>query len=176
VDGTSLLAQLIWSLLDRGWWTDERGANLLDGHAPFYDTYTCADGEHVAVAALEPPFYAALLDGLGLAGADLPDREDRNRWLELRTRFAKVFVTRTRDEWAAAFDGTDACVTPVLSFADAATHPHLVERATIIDPGGVRQAAPAPRFSRTPAGPRPTRAGLEDAGAVLADWSAPEKR
>jgi alpha-methylacyl-CoA racemase len=176
VDGTSLLAQLIWGLLDRGGWTDERAANLLDGYAPFYDTYTCADGAHVAVAALEPQFYAALLDGLGLAAADLPARDDRERWPQLRARFAEVFATRTRDAWAAVFDGTDACVTAVLSFAEAAAHPHLAERGTIIAPDGVRQAAPAPRFSRTPARWRPSSAAPEDAVAVLADWSSPEKR
>jgi alpha-methylacyl-CoA racemase len=170
VDGVAVLAQMIWSLLGQGIWTDERGANLLDGRAPFYDTYTCADGRHVAVGALEPQFFAALVGGLGLDPAEIPAQYDRDRWPDLRARFGEVFATRTRDEWAAAFDGTDACVTPVLSFAEAAGHPHLVARSTIVAPGGVRQAAPAPRFSRTPAGLRPLSGDDDDLAAVLADW------
>ena len=175
VDGVAVLAQMIWSLLGQGVWTDEREANLLDGRAPFYDTYTCADGEHVAVGALEPQFFAALVGGLGLDPAEVPAQYDRNRWPDLRARFAEAFATRSRDEWAAAFDGTDACVTPVLSFAEAAEHPHLVARSTIVAPGGVRQAAPAPRFSRTPADLRPPPGDHDDAETVLAEWIEGER-
>ena len=171
VDGSSLLVQMVWGMLAQGMWRDERGSNLLDGHAPFYDTYTCADGRHVAVGALEPQFYAALLAGLGLDGEDLPAQYDQSGWPALRARFTEVFATRTRDEWAEVFAGTDACVTPVLSFAEAREHPHLAARGTIVERDGVPQAAPAPRFSRTaPAVPGPL-ADPEPVEQVLADWS-----
>jgi alpha-methylacyl-CoA racemase len=171
VDGASLLAQMIWSLLGQGLWRDERGVNLLDGHAPFYDTYACADGRHVAVGALEPQFYAALLSGLDLDAAGLPAQYDRDGWATLRARFADAFAARTRDEWADVFDGTDACVTPVLSFAEAAAHPHLAARSTIVAPDGVRQAAAAPRFSRTAPGLRSLSGEPGSVDAVLADWA-----
>jgi alpha-methylacyl-CoA racemase len=170
VDGASLLAQMVWGMLAQKMWTDEREANLLDGHAPFYDTYTCADGRHIAVGSIEPQFYAALLAGLGLSDADLPSQFDRARWPVLKRRFAEAFATRRRDEWAAVFDGTDACVTPVLSFAEAAEHPHLAARNTIVAPDGVQQAAPAPRFSRTATEVPDRPDEPEDAEAVLADW------
>jgi alpha-methylacyl-CoA racemase len=171
VDGSSLLCQMVWGLLAQKVWSDEPDSNLLDGHAPFYDTYTCADGRHVAVGALEPQFYAALLDGLGLADAGLGHQLDRSRWPEMRARFTEIFVTRTRDEWAQAFAGTDACVTPVLAFGEVAAHPQIAARATIVEADGVPQAAPAPRFSRTPA-ELPTGAREpEPVDAVLADWS-----
>jgi alpha-methylacyl-CoA racemase len=170
VDGVSLLAQMIWSLLGQGAWVDERAANLLDGHAPFYDTYTCADGKHVAVGALEPQFYAQLLAGLGLDPSVTPAQDDRDRWPELRTTFRHVFALRTRDEWDEVFRDTDACVSPVLSFTEAIEHPHLAARSTVVAPNGVRQAAPAPRFSRTPAR-LPPLPHAEDVEAVLADWT-----
>jgi alpha-methylacyl-CoA racemase len=172
VDGTMALAQGIWSMRATGDWTDERAANLLDSGTPYYDTYECADGKYVAVGALEPQFYAQLLGGLGLAEADLPDRTDRSAWPLLRARFAEVFVTRSRDDWAQVFASTDACVTPVLTFEEVGKHPHMAERGNPMVLDGVPQAAPAPRFSRTPAPeptpPRPEGADLE---AVLADWT-----
>ena len=171
VDGASLLAQMVWSLLGQGRWSDDRGANLLDGHAPFYDTYTCADGRHVAVGALEPQFYAALLAGLGLDGEDLPAQYDEAGWPALRARFTGVFATRTRDEWAKAFDGTDACVTPVLAFGEVPAHPHIAARATIVERDGIPQAAPAPRFSRTSADVPDAPRDPEPVEQVLADWS-----
>lgn len=146
VDGTAALAQLIWALRGNGVWMSERGANLLDGGAPFYATYECADGKYVAVGALEPQFYAELLAGLGLADDDLPAQLDRSGWPVLRERFEQIFAERTRDEWVGVFAGTDACVTPVLTFAEAATDEHLSGRGTITD---TPLAAPAPRFSRT---------------------------
>jgi alpha-methylacyl-CoA racemase len=171
VDGASLLSQMFWGFLAQKIWVDERGSNLLDGAAPFYDTYTCADGRHVAVGAIEPQFYAALLAGLGLTDAGLPHQFDRDAWPATKERFAQVFASRTRDEWAARFDGTDACVTPVLAFGEVAAHPHLAARGTIVERDGVAQAAPAPRFSRTPA-QTPGRPGdAEPVEAVLADWS-----
>jgi alpha-methylacyl-CoA racemase len=119
VDGSALLTAFLYGLRARGAWQDERGANILDGGAPFYDTYQTADGEFVAVGALEPQFYARLLEGLGLADAGLPAQLDRAGWPALRERFAAVFASRTRDEWTETFAGTDACVAPVLSAAEA---------------------------------------------------------
>ncbi|HSA52492.1 MAG TPA: CaiB/BaiF CoA-transferase family protein [Yinghuangia sp.] len=171
VDGTALLGQMTLALRGMGAWSDERGANLLDGAAPYYDTYTCADGKFVAVGALEPHFYAALLDGLGLDPAGLPAQDDRSGWPALRARFTELFASRTRDEWAAHFAGTDACVTPVLTFAEAGAHPHIAARGTLVEVDGVLQAAPAPRFSRTPPAPPsvPGEPGA-DTEAVLRDW------
>ncbi|MEX5631649.1 CaiB/BaiF CoA transferase family protein [Parafrankia sp. FMc2] len=177
VDGTSVLLQMMFAWRGMGdWhgygpWTDERGTNLLDGSRPFYDTYTCSDGRHVAVGPLEPQFYAQLLKGLGLAEADLPDQFDPAGWPVLREAFTAAFAARTRDEWAALFDGTDACVTPVLTLSEAGEHPHLAARGAIVDADGVPQAAPAPRFSRSDT-PLPGPAAFSDADAVLTEWSA----
>jgi alpha-methylacyl-CoA racemase len=171
VDGVSVLAQMCWSLRASGLWTDQRGRNLLDSGAPFYDTYACADGRYVAVGALEPQFYAALLEGLGLTGQDLPGQLDPDGWPVLRERFTEVFAKRSCDEWIAVFEGTDACVAPVLSFAEVPTHPHIAARGTVIELDGVPQAAPAPRFSRTsPDRPAPPPQPGADTAAVLADW------
>ncbi|HEX6968206.1 MAG TPA: CaiB/BaiF CoA-transferase family protein [Micromonosporaceae bacterium] len=171
VDGAASLLTMLYTLLGAGAWTDERQANLLDGGAPFYDTYRCADGRHVAVGALEPQFYAALLDGLGLAGKLDGGQYDRSYWPAHREAFQRVFASRTRDEWAAHFAGTDACVTPVLSLAEAPHHPHLAARRTFTEVDGVVQPAVAPRFSRTtggnPTAPRPAGA---DTTAVLRSW------
>ncbi|WP_345622316.1 CaiB/BaiF CoA-transferase family protein [Streptomyces ziwulingensis] len=167
VDGAALLSQFVLGLRGSGEWTDERGANLLDGGAPFYDTYICADGGFVAVGALEPRFYAALLRGLGLTGEPLPDQSDRTGWPRLRRRFTEIFATRGRDEWAARFTGTDACVTPVLDFEEAAAHPHLAARGTYLRRGGVLQAAPAPRFPDGADG-----SGAEDGGGAAAPSEA----
>jgi len=169
VDGSALLTSFIYGLRARGAWRDERGVNLLDGGAPFYDTYATADGRHVAVGALEPQFYAALLAGLELTDAGLPAQLDVGGWPALRARFAEVFAQRTRDEWAAIFEGTDACVAPVLSPAEAFEHPHNLARRVFTDVGGLSQPAPAPRFGRTAAAspPKPpTRPGA-DTDAVL---------
>jgi alpha-methylacyl-CoA racemase len=175
VDGASLLGQLMWSLRGSGAWSDERSANLLDGACPFYDTYRCADGRFVAVGALEPQFYAALLAGLGLDGSQLPAQHDRGGWPVLRERFTAAFGAKPRDEWAEAFAGEDACVTPVLTFAEAQHHPHLAARETIIEVNGVPQAAPAPRFSRTPAAaPVAPPVPGDDTEAVFADWGLPD--
>jgi alpha-methylacyl-CoA racemase len=171
LDGVSVLAQMFWSLRACGLWSDQRGRNLLDSGAPFYDTYACADGRYVAVGALEPRFYAALLEGLGLAGRTLPAQLDQSGWPQLRERFTEVFASRSRDEWVAVFEGTDACVTPVLSFTEVPTHPHTAARGTIIELNGVPQGAPAPRFSRSvPDPPTPPPQPGADTAAVLADW------
>jgi alpha-methylacyl-CoA racemase len=133
-----------------GFWTDERGTNELDGGRPWYRTYACADGGWVAVGAIEPQFYAELLDGLGLDAATIPDRSDAAQHAALHQLFESIFRTRTRDEWAAHFADRDACVAPVLTLAEAPDHPHNVARRTFVDVDGIVEHAPAPRFDRTP--------------------------
>jgi alpha-methylacyl-CoA racemase len=151
VDGAALLTSFIHGMRAQGMWADRRGGNLLDGGAPFYDTYETADGGHMSVGALEPQFYAALLHGLGLDGEELPGQLDHDRWPELRARFTEIFKRKTRDEWTAVFAGTDACVTPVLGLGEAPGHPHNAAREGFVDVAGLVQPAPAPRFGRTPA-------------------------
>jgi alpha-methylacyl-CoA racemase len=159
VDGAAYLASFVYNFRRAGLWSDDRGTNLLDGGAPFYDTYETKDGKHVSVGAIEPQFYAALLRGLGLDPAKLPDQHDRSQWPATSARFAEIFRTHTRDEWSAVFDGTDACVAPVLTLGEAADHPHNRARGLLV-PGanGGLQPAPAPRLSGTPGrapGPNP---------------------
>ncbi|MET0495242.1 MAG: CoA transferase, partial [Actinoplanes sp.] len=170
VDGAAHLTTLLHGLTAEGRWRDERGVNLLDTGAPFYDVYPASDGGYLAVGALEPQFYAEFVRLLG-AGDDLPAQYDRARWPELRARFAAAFATRTRREWAEVFEGTEACVAPVLSFAEAAEHPHLAARGTYERRDGVVQPAAAPRFSGTPAEPAgpPAQPGA-DAEQILRDW------
>ncbi|HEV7627570.1 MAG TPA: CaiB/BaiF CoA-transferase family protein [Streptomyces sp.] len=171
VDGTSVLLQAIWGLRAEGRWTDTPASNLLDTGAPFYATYPCALGGYVAVGAIEPQFYAALLDGLGLGGDPLPAQYDPAGWPELRARFAARFLARTRDEWAHAFAHTDACVTPVLAFGEVATHPHIAARGTILEIDGVIQAAPGPRFSRTQLGtPAAPPVGPTELAEIRRQW------
>jgi len=175
VDGVSHLMASPYSLLAGGAWHDERGSNLIDSGAPFVDVYETADGRYVVAAALEAPFFAQLVDGLGLCDDDLPAQWDRTRWPELRQRLAVAFRTRTRDEWAAHFAGTDACVSPVLSMAEAPASSHLTARGTFFERDGAFEPAPAPRFSRTVPG-RPAAPPTPDARSVadaLAAWSAP---
>jgi alpha-methylacyl-CoA racemase len=180
VDGSALLTSFIYGMRASGSWHDQRGSNLLDGGAPFYDTYATADGGYVAVGALEPQFYAALLHGLGLTEAGLPGQHDRNGWPVLRKRFAEVFASRTRADWEQVFAGTDACVSPVLSLAEAPAHPHAQARGAFVEVGGITQPAPAPRFGRTAADnpaapPRPgadTDAVLAELGVTPADVAA----
>lgn len=166
-DGSALLTSLFHALGARGLWSDARGANLLDGGAPFYRCYACRDGRFVAVGALEPQFYAALIAGLGLTAEDAP-QFDMAGWPALHARFTALFATRDRDDWAARFAGTDACVTPVLTLEEAPRHPHNAARATFVD-RGVVQPAPAPRFDGTAAGPtaQPAPLSLDEA---LARW------
>jgi alpha-methylacyl-CoA racemase len=154
LDGVSLLLAQTWSFRNAGLWTDRRSANLLDGGAPFYDVYLCADGGYVALAPLEPKFWTEFLEGIAdIADTSTwPDRTDRARWPELRARIAAVFLRRSRDEWAGHFAGTDACVAPVLRLDEAVDHPHLRHRDSHGRwAAGGRHPAPAPRFSRTPA-------------------------
>ena len=150
MDGTAHLGAMLASLIAGGVWREERGTNLLDSGAPFYDVYETSDGRHMAVGAIEPPFYAELVDRLDLA-EHAPDRDDPRNWPALREALAARFRERSQAEWARVFEGSDACVAPVLPLTEAARHPHLVARHTYLERDGVLQPAPAPRFSRTPA-------------------------
>ncbi|MDQ6798505.1 MAG: CoA transferase [Actinomycetota bacterium] len=172
VDGAALLMAMICALRAAGRWPGEPGTNLLDGGAPFYGTYETADGGYVGVGALEPRFYDALVRGIGLDPADLPAQHDRTHWPTTKERFAAVFRTRTRTDWCALLEGTDACLSPVLGLDEAVDHPHIDARHTFIADGGVLQPSPAPRFGRTPAavaGP-PPRPG-QHTDEVLTGWT-----
>src|SRR6476661_11157015 len=171
VDGAALLMAPIYAMKARGRWQNERGVNMLDGAAPWYDTYACADGRWLSVGPIEPQFFALLCEKLGLDAKDFPDRMAPAAWPGLKDRLAAIFRTRTRDDWAALFAGTDACVAPVLDMEEAPTHPHNAARGTFAVRDGVVQPAPAPRFSATPAeigGPPPLRG--EHTDAVLQDF------
>ncbi|MFE7759182.1 CaiB/BaiF CoA transferase family protein [Streptomyces sp. NPDC057418] len=173
VDGAAHLATMIHGMLAAGSWQDRRGSNLLDGGCPFYGTYETSDGLHMAVGPLEQRFYEQFVRLLGIAD-DAPDRTDLGRWEELRTVVADRFRTRTRAEWTEVFEGTDACVAPVLSLREAPRHPHLAARSTYVEHGGLTQPAPAPRFSATPVSVRsgPALPGA-DTQEVAVDWDVP---
>jgi len=169
-DGASALMAMIYGFKANGTWRDLRGANLLDGGAPFYGAYPCADGKFVAVGALEPQFFAAFVAGLGLDAVALGDRWNRANWPAWREAIGEALLRRPRDEWSEIFAATDACVTPILGMEEAPAHPHNVFRETFGPGAGGPQPAPAPRFSRTPgaiAGP-PPKAGA-DGEAILAE-------
>lgn len=153
VDGVSVIAQMMWTMRSVDVAGDERESSLLDGGTPFYRTYETSDGKYMAVGAIEPQFFAQLLVGLGLSPDEVPKQSDTSAYPAMRALFTESFAGKTRNEWTAIFKGTDACVTPVLTWTEAAQNDHLVARSTIVNIGGVEQAAPAPRFSRTPAGP-----------------------
>ncbi|MBK6472244.1 MAG: CoA transferase [Betaproteobacteria bacterium] len=156
VDGAASLASIFYGLQAAGQWDAPRGENLLDGGAPFYDTYETADGRWVSLAPLEPKFFAQLAQALGLDARFVPRQYDRRLWPEMRTAIAAAVRQRTRDAWCEVLEGTDACFAPVLDFDEAPRHRHARERSAFVDVGGVLQPAPAPRFDRTPAGhPRP---------------------
>ena len=148
-DGSALLMSLFYALHQHGMWQMQRGANLLDGGTPFYRCYRCADGEYMAVGALEPAFFAELLKGLDIP-AGMIAQNDRSRWPDMERLFAERFAARTRKEWSEIFEGRDACVTPVVSLAEAPEHPHNAERGTFQRRDGIVHPAPGPRFSRTP--------------------------
>jgi alpha-methylacyl-CoA racemase len=158
VDGAAYLMGSLWGLRGMGGFTEERGTNLLDTGAPFYDVYETADGEWVSIGSIEPQFYAQLLERTGVQHDDLPSQMDRAGWPRLRERLTEVFKRKTRAEWTTLLEGTDVCFAPVLPMSEARTHPHLVARGTIVEHDGMGQPAPAPRFSRTEAaiqGPAP---------------------
>lgn len=171
VDGAALLTTLFHGMRAMGFWRDERGTNLLDSGSHFYDVYETADGRYVAIGALEPQFYAELLRLTGLDGEDLPAQMDRSQWPAMKERMAALFRTKTREEWCAVLEGSDACFAPVLTLAEAPAHPHNRARGTFVEVEGILQPAPAPRFSRTPgaiAGP-PAAPGAHTDEA-LAAW------
>lgn len=168
-DGSAVLMSMMYTLKAMGQWTQERGSNLLDGGAHFYDTYQCKDGKWLSVGAIEPQFYALLLEKAGITDPDFSAQWDRGQWPQLKEKLAAVIVTRSRDDWCALFDGTDACVAPVLDMDEATMHPHNQSRQTFIKVAGVTQPAPAPRFSGTPtAQPMPPQPGGDV--QVLTDW------
>jgi alpha-methylacyl-CoA racemase len=152
VDGAALLTAQMYGMRAAGMWPGGRGENLLDGGAPFYDTYRAADGRYVAVGAIEQRFWMDLLGVLGLDAGSLPDRMNPANWPAVREVLTARIATKSRDEWAKLADGTDACLTPVLTPWEAAEHPHNAARGTFVEVDGVTQPAPAPRFDRTPAG------------------------
>jgi alpha-methylacyl-CoA racemase len=171
IDGISTLMAMYWTLTEHDAWSPRRGENITDGGSPFYDTYECADGRYMAVGAIEPQFYARLLQGLGLSPDELPPQMDEASWPAVKQRFAETFASRGRDEWAAIFAQLDACVTPVLALAEVADHPHMQARGTVQRVHGQLQPMAAPRFSRSQ--PReispPPVPGSQNDG-VYADW------
>lgn len=173
VDGAAHLATMIHGMMAVSGWQDRRGANLLDGGCPFYGNYETADGQYMAVGALEQQFYNEFIELLGIKD-EAPARKDFARWGELRAAVAARFKTRTREEWTAVFEGSDACVAPVLSLREAPSHPHLAARGTFVDHSGLTQPAPAPRFSATPSSVYrgPAQPGA-DTAEVARDWDLP---
>ncbi len=171
VDGSAALMTMVWGLQAQGFWTDERGANVLDTGAPFYDTYETADGKFVSVGALEPQFYATLLELTGLGDEDLSRQMDVSAWPDLRERLTEVFKSKTRDEWCEVLEQTDACFAPVLTMREAREHPHMAQRDTFVEVEGIAQPAPAPRFDRTtPEIQRPPAWPGEHTDEALSDW------
>jgi alpha-methylacyl-CoA racemase len=177
VEGAALLGTPFYGYAQTGAWSPERGTNIVDSGAPFYDVYETADGRWLSVAAMEPQFYAALLELLGLAGEELPDQHDQASWPAMKERFAAAIKARTRDEWCAAAEGVEACVAPVLGVDEVQDDAHLQARGAFVRHHGVVQPAPAPRFSRTPAelSLRPPLPG-EHTTEALADWGFEEAR
>jgi alpha-methylacyl-CoA racemase len=171
IDGSALLMTMTWALRALGVWREERGTNLLDTGAPFYDAYECADGKFVAVGALEPQFHAELAAVMGLESDDEPRQMDRDTWPATKRRYAEIFKTKTRDEWVALAAGTDSCLAPVLSMREAPGHAHNRERGTFVELAGALQPAPAPRFSEQAAPvPEPPRWPGEGGAVALVEW------
>ncbi|HYA68782.1 MAG TPA: CoA transferase, partial [Acidimicrobiales bacterium] len=177
VDGAASLVTMTYSFKQLGLRNDQRGANMLDTGAPYYEVYDTSDGKWFAVGAIEAQFYAELVRVLGLEDEDLPPQNDRSQWAATKERFAAVFRSHTRDEWTELFEGTDACGAPVLSPWEAHLHPHNRARDTFIEVDGVVQPGPVPRFSRTPATVScpPTTSGLHG-DETLADWGVDRER
>jgi alpha-methylacyl-CoA racemase len=176
VDGAASLMTMIHAFHRHGLWNDERGANMLDTGAPFYEVYETSDGKWMAVGGIEAQFYAELVRGLGLEGdSSFPPQMSRDQWPAMKARFAAIFKSKTRDDWSAIFDGTDACVVPVLSPWEAHLHPHNVARSTFVEVNGTVQPAPAPRFSRTPSAiSKPPSPPGADTISALVEWGVAE--
>jgi alpha-methylacyl-CoA racemase len=171
VDGAAVLMTMFHALRSLGMWSDERGTNLLDTGAHFYDVFECADGEYVSIGSIEPQFYAELRRLAGLDGDEWSAQMDRSQWPALKEKLAAVIKQKTRDEWTALMEGTDVCFAPVLSMGEAPSHPHNVARQTFVDMAGVVQPAPAPRFSRTPGAiARPPAQPGQHTDEALEDW------
>ena len=171
VDGAALQLATTLGMRAQGRWQGEPGSNLSDSGAPFYEVYECADGRFLAVGALEGPFWNEFVERLGISSEWLPDRNERASWPEAKRHLAGIFLSRSRDEWVALFEGSDACVSPVLSLDEAPRHPHAVARCAFVEVGGTVQPAPAPRFSKTPAAlPTPPPQRGADTEKVLRDW------
>jgi alpha-methylacyl-CoA racemase len=171
VDGAALLATMFAGLAAAGHWSETRGANVLDSGAPWYDTYETRDGKHVAIGAIEPKFFAELVDRLGLETSALAEQNDRRAWPRLREQISARFKSRTRAEWIEVFEGSDACFAPVLTFAESRAHPHIAARSGSVSLGGIEQPAPAPRFARTPGAARSAPPERGQGGAeALRDW------
>lgn len=169
VDGAATLMAMFFSMTAGGVWQDERGSNLLDGAAHFYDTYETSDSKYISLGSIEPQFYALLIEKAGLDAEEFSAQMDRARWPEYKAKLTEVFKTRTRDEWCELMEGTDVCFAPVLSIGEVADHPHNKARSTIVEQDGMAQPAPAPRFGRTaPALTHGSRAPGEDSKEVLA--------
>jgi alpha-methylacyl-CoA racemase len=174
VEGAALLTTMFYGLRAEGSWLDARGTNFLDTGAPFYEVYECADGEMIAVGALEAQFYRELLRVLEIDENELPDQMDRAYWPTTKTRFAARFAEKSRDEWLEAVGDADACLAPVLSMDGASRHPHALERASFVDVAGISQPAPAPRFSVTPSDtPNPPRRTGDGGRSALLEWGVP---
>lgn len=173
-DGATYLMSLFYGMKEAGNWQDKRNANLLDGAAPFYDSYQCADGEWIAVGSMEPQFYALLLDAMGEPSLGEVKQMDQARWPELKVRFQEIFRGRTRDEWCKVMEYTDICFAPVLSMTEAPKHPHNIARGSFVSVAGVVQPAPAPRFSSTPSAIRWAPAAVQhDVADSVAKWAEP---
>jgi len=171
VDGAASLMTMIWAFKHMGMWSGERGTNLLDTGAHFYDTYETADGRFVSIGSIEPQFYKELLRLTGLEGEELPHQHDKTQWRALKDRLTEIFRSKTRDEWCEIMEGTDVCFAPVLTMDEAPNHPHIAERGTFVENAGLVQPAPAPRFSRTPGEiARPPAHAGQHTDEVLADW------
>jgi len=171
VDGAATLMTMIHGMRQTPMWKEERGVNLLDTGAHFYDTFETSDGKYVSIGSIEPQFYAELIEKTGLAGEELPRQMDRDQWPAMKERMEKIFKTKTRDQWCEIMEGSDVCFAPVLEMSEAPEHPHLKARSTFVEQGGKVQPAPAPRFSRTepeiqslPANPG------EHTDEALTDW------
>lgn len=176
-DGTAALSAMIWGFRGAGIWGEARGANLLDGGAWFYGTYACRDGKYLAIGPIEGKFRRAFLDGLGADGAALAGPDAPADWPAKRARLADILATRDRDDWAARFEGTDACVAPVLDWSEAPAHPHNAARETFTEAGGITQPNPAPRFLGTPSAlSLPPQLPGANSHAVLRDWGVDESR